>query len=229
MSFAQGIGVAIWPGAGLSLAWAGLVGAALVTLDTAITLPRLRALATVVAAVALGICAVPALTAFHTERSVLANGPESTLPAYVAAQAAGDRDIATLVLTPQNDGGLAVEAVWGASETLGSQSTMISTAVEPQGADISTLAVDLLSARDFDAPGELAAAGISYVLVAQIPAAKRTRPAPSAPRRSHRSISVLDSFMRERPIAASCGGSRPTSTSPVRRASRMRSRAPLVS
>ncbi|WP_244632673.1 hypothetical protein [Microbacterium sp. Se63.02b] len=169
VSFAQGIGVAIWPGAGLSLAWAGLVGAALVTLDTAITLPRLRALATVVAAVALGICAVPALTAFHTERSVLANGPESTLPAYVAAQAAGDRDIATLVLTPQNDGGLAVEAVWGASETLGSQSTMISTAVEPQGADISTLAVDLLSARDFDAPGELAAAGISYVLVAQIP------------------------------------------------------------
>lgn len=169
VSFAQGSGVAIWPGAGLSLAWAGLLGAALVTLDTAITLPRLRAVATVVAAVALGICAVPALTAFHTERSVLANGPESTLPAYVAAQAAGDRDVATLVLTPQNDGGLAVEAVWGASETLGSQSTMISTAVDPQGADISTLAVDLLSARDFDAPGELAAAGISYVLVAQIP------------------------------------------------------------
>jgi hypothetical protein len=169
VSFTQGTPVAIWPGAGLSLAWIGVVGAALVTLDTALTLPRLRLLATAVAAVALVVCAVPALTAFHTGRSALTNGPVSTLPAYVAAQAAGDRPIATLVLTPQNDGGLAVDVAWGASETLGAQSTMLTTAVEPQGADISSLAVDLLSARDFDAPGELAAQGISYVLLAQLP------------------------------------------------------------
>ena len=169
VSFAQGTPVAIWPGTGLSLAWIGVVGAAVVTLDTALTLPRLRILAAVVAASALAVCAVPALSALHMDRSVLTNGPDSTLPAYVAAQAAGDRPIATLVLTPQNDGGLAAEVAWGASETLGSQSTMLSTAVEPQGADISGLAVDLLSARDFDAPGELAQMGISYVLVAQVP------------------------------------------------------------
>ncbi|MDF2559676.1 MAG: glycosyl transferase [Microbacterium sp.] len=169
VSFAQGAGVAIWPGAGLSLAWVGVVGAALVTLDTAITLPRLRVLSAVAAGVALGICAVPALTAFHAGRSALTNGPESTLPAYVAAQAAWDRPLTTLVMTPQNDGGLAVEVVWGASETLGSQSTMVSTAVEPQGEDIATLAVDLLSARDFDAPGELAEKGISYVLLSDLP------------------------------------------------------------
>jgi hypothetical protein len=72
------------------------------------------------------------------------------------------------VLTPQNDGGLAVEVAWGASETLGSQSTMMSTAVAPQGEDVSTLAVDLISARDFDAPGELAAKGISYVLLSEV-------------------------------------------------------------
>lgn len=168
VSFTQGAPVAIWPGAGLSLAWIGLVGAALVTLDTGLTLPRIRFLATAVAVTALVICAVPALTAFHGGRSVLTNGPVSTLPAYVAAQAAGDRQIATLVLTPQNDGGLAVDVVWGTSETLGSQSTMMTTAVEPQGTDITTLAVDLLSARDFDAPEELAAQGISYVLLAQL-------------------------------------------------------------
>ncbi|MGH3691655.1 MAG: glycosyltransferase, partial [Microbacterium sp.] len=169
VSFAQGTPVAIWPGAGLSLAWVGVVGAALVTLDTALTMPRLRVFTVFAAALTLAVCAVPALTAMHAGRSVLTNGPESTLPAYVAAQAAGDRPIATLVLTPQNDGGLAAEVAWGASETLGSQSTMISTASEPQGADISSLSVDLLSARDFDAPGELAAKGISYVLVAQVP------------------------------------------------------------
>lgn len=168
VSFAQGTPVAIWPGAGLSLAWVGVVGAALVTLDTALTMPRLRVFAAVAAALTLAVCAVPALTATHLGRSVLTNGPESTLPAYVAAQAAGDKPIAALVLTPQNDGGLAAEVAWGASETLGSQSTMISTAGEPQGADISSLSVDLLSARDFDAPGELAANGISYVLVAQV-------------------------------------------------------------
>ena len=169
VSFTQGTPVAIWPGAGLSLAWIGVVGAALVTLDTALTLPRLRVFATGTAAVALVVCAVPALTALHTERSSLTNGPVSTLPAYVAAQAAGDRPIATLVLTPQNDGGLAVDVAWGASETLGAQSTMLSTAGETQGTDITSLAVDLLSARDFDAPGELAAQGISYVLLAQLP------------------------------------------------------------
>ncbi len=161
--------VPLWPGTGLSLAWIGVVGAATITLDTALTLPRLRVAATGLAALALVVCAVPALTAFHGDRSALTNGPESTLPAYVRAQAAGDRPISTLILTPQNDGGLAVEVVRGASETLGAQTTMLSTAVEPQGTDLAVLAVDLISARDFDAPAQLLAQGISYVLLAEVP------------------------------------------------------------
>ncbi|MFJ2368606.1 glycosyltransferase [Microbacterium sp. NPDC087665] len=169
VSFAQGAPVAVWPGAGLSLAWIGVVGAALVTLDTAVSLPRIRTAVTAIAAVALIVCAMPALTAFHMQRSVLTDGPASTLPAYVAAQAAGDQRISTLVLTPQNDGGLSAEVIWGASETLGAQTTIISTAEETRGTDISTLSVDLLSGRDFDAPGELAAHGISYVLLAKVP------------------------------------------------------------
>lgn len=168
VAFTQGTAVPIWPGTGLSLAWIGVVGAATVTLDTAFPLPRLRVAATGVAALALVACAVPALTALHTDRSALTNGPESTLPAYVRAQAAGDQPVATLILTPQNDGGLAVEVVHGASETLGAQTTMLSTAVEPQGDDVSTLAVDLISARDFDAPSELLERGISYVLLAAV-------------------------------------------------------------
>ncbi|MEW1992976.1 glycosyltransferase [Microbacterium sp. NPDC078849] len=161
--------VPLWPGTGLSLAWIGVVGAATITLDTALTLPRLRVAATGLAALALVVCAVPALTAFHGDRSALTNGPESTLPAYVRAQAAGDRPISTLILTPQNDGGLAVEVVRGASETVGAQTTMLSTAVEPQGTDLAVLAVDLISARDFDAPAQLLAQGISYVLLAEVP------------------------------------------------------------
>ncbi|GAB3631155.1 hypothetical protein GCM10027421_05080 [Microbacterium shaanxiense] len=168
VSFAQGVPVEIWPGTGLSLAWAGVAGAALVTLDTAVTLPRLRVAAVTVAGLALAICAVPALTALHTDRTVLTDGPESTLPAFVAAEAKGDREIATLVLTPQNDGGLAAEVVWGASETLGAQTTLLNTATEPRGTDISGLSVDLLSTRTFDAPGELASHGIHFVLLDQV-------------------------------------------------------------
>lgn len=175
VSFAQGTPVGVWPGAGLSLAWIGAVGAALVTLDTAVTLPRLRLLATAVASIALAVLALPALTAFHDDRSVLTDGPRSTLPAYVAAQAAEDREIGTLVLTPQNDGTLAAEVAWGASETLGAQTTILSTATEIRGADITSLAVDLLSARDFDAPGELAAHGISHVLLAEVPGGESDR------------------------------------------------------
>ncbi|GAA1530409.1 hypothetical protein HD600_002249 [Microbacterium ginsengiterrae] len=172
VTFSQGMPVEIWPGTGLSLAWAGLVGAALVTLDTAITMPRLRVAAVTVAGLALLACAVPALTALHTGRTVLTNGPESTLPAYVAAEARGDRDIATLVLTPQNDGGLAVDVVWGSSATLGAQSTIMNTATRPQGLDMSGFAVDLLSPRSFDAAGELGGHGILFVLLDQVDGAE---------------------------------------------------------
>lgn len=168
VSFAQGTPVEIWPGTGLSLAWAGLVGAALVTLDTAVTMPRLRVAAVTVAGVALAVCAVPALTALHADRAVLTNGPESTLPAYVAAEARGDKALATLVLTPQNDGSLAVDAVWGPSSTLGAQTTVLNTATEPRGLDVSGLAVDLLSPRTFDAAAELAGHGIMFVLLDQV-------------------------------------------------------------
>ncbi|MFK4762937.1 glycosyltransferase family 2 protein [Microbacterium sp. ZW T5_45] len=168
VSFAQGAPVAIWPGAGLSLAWIGLVGAALVTLDTMLTAPRVRTIAALAASVALVVCAAPALLAFHTDRSVLTDGPTSTLPALVVAQAGSEHPVGTLVLTPQNDGGLSAEVVWGASETLGAQSTLLSTATDIVGTDITALSVDLISARDFDAVDELTALGIRNILLAEV-------------------------------------------------------------
>lgn len=173
VSFAQGAPVAIWPGAALSLAWIGVTGAALVTLDTMLTVPRLRLLSAALAAAAVVVSAGPALLSFHlaADERVLTNGPESTLPAYVAAQAVGEKPIGTLVLTPQDDGGLAAEVVWGASETLGAQTTLMSTATEIRGVDITELSVDLISARDFDAAASLGEAGISYVLLATSPTA----------------------------------------------------------
>lgn len=168
VSFAQGESVPIWPGTALSLAWAGVVGAAAVTLDTLIALPRARAVSAVVTGAALAVCAVPALTALHTGRSELTDGPVSTLPALVAANARGDQELATLVITPLSGDSIATRVVWGSSETLGAQSTMLSTATEVQGTDVSALAVDLISGRDFDAAAELSALGIDFVLLDEI-------------------------------------------------------------
>ena len=170
IGFVQGTPSPIWPGAALSLAWIGIVGAAAVALDTLVALPLLRTIAVIVAGTALAVAAVPALTAVHAGRSTLVEGSGSTLPALIAANARGDRDLGTLVITPLGEDSAATRVVWGASETLGAQTTILSTATEVQGTDVSALAVDLVSSRDFDAAAELADLGIDFVLLDELPA-----------------------------------------------------------
>ncbi len=165
MSFVRGTPAPLWPGSGLSLAWVGLLGAALVTLETALPRWRLRRVAASVLAVAAVVCALPALTALARGDSLLQGGPESTLPAYVAADARGDLARGTLVITPLGEAAIAARAVWGPSDTLGAQSTLVATATEPLGTDISELAVDLISSRVFDAASALSELGIRYVLL----------------------------------------------------------------
>lgn len=172
VAFSDGVGVAIWPGTGLSVAWLGTVGAALVALDTLVGLSSLRAAAAVLTGAAIAVCAVPSLISVHAGQAEVRNGPRSTLPALVAAQPEGEVERGTLVLTPLNDGSLSVESVWGASSTLNAQSTLVSTATSPRGKDISTTAVDLISGRDFDAAAALAGDGIGFVLVSQTPQEK---------------------------------------------------------
>ncbi|WP_460799717.1 glycosyltransferase [Microbacterium sp. GXF0217] len=170
IGFVQGTPSPIWPGAALSLAWIGVVGAAAVALDTLIALPLLRTIALIVAGAALAVAAVPALTAVHAGRTALAEGSGSTLPALIAANARGDQDLGTLIITPLGQDSAATRVVWGASETLGAQTTILSTATEVQGTDVSALAVDLVSSRDFDAATELAELGIDFVLLDELPA-----------------------------------------------------------
>lgn len=171
VSFVHGSGVALWPGSGLSLAWLGVVGAALITLDTVVALAPLRIGAALVAGLGVAACALPALLAVNTGHSEVRNASPSTLPALVAAQATSEPDRATLVITPQNDGSLAAQVIWGASATLGAQTTMLSTATQPPAGSVAQDAVDLVSARDFDAAAALAEEAISFVLLEQEPGA----------------------------------------------------------
>jgi GT2 family glycosyltransferase len=167
LSFTDSNPVALWPGTGLSLAWVGIVGGAILVIET-IVAPHVKALP-VAALIALAaiICAVPAVSALARGDSALTNGPQSTLPAYVAADTRGDQQRATLVITPLGPNELATRTVWGASDTLGAQSTLVATAVEPIGVDVSTLAVTLISSLEFDAAGALAELGIGYILLTE--------------------------------------------------------------
>ncbi len=164
--------VALWPGAALSLAWAGALGAALVTLDAGVpaSVAWLRPLGAAVLVGCLTAAAVPALIAPARGATVLANGPASTLPAYVAAEGRGDIHRATLVIDPGAEG-VRAQVIWGGSETLGGQSTVLTTRSEPTAADreLAALTADLIGTADAAVVPDLAARGIAFVLLAAAP------------------------------------------------------------
>jgi GT2 family glycosyltransferase len=178
VAFAQSLAVAVWPGTGLSLAWLGAVGGALATLDIGLA-PRLALARTAAAGVvmlALVVFAIPSLTAMARGVSVLQNGPASTLPAYVNAAGSDDPDVGTIVITPQDEGGAASRVVWGGSETLDGQATMISTrtTASPADAEVAELTANLVTSSADDVVGDLALDGVSFVLLA--PAAEPETP-----------------------------------------------------
>ena len=176
VSFDHGTPVPLWPGAGLSLAWLGVVGSAMVALDAGIVerVHVLRPVGALVTLVALVVAVGPALTASLDQshpRSVLTNGPTSTLPAFVAAEGRGSTAIGTIVLDPRADG-LRVDVVWGGSATVGGQSTVQATRIEarPADRDLAALAADLTTPSSDDVVARLAERGIGFVLLQSAPA-----------------------------------------------------------
>ncbi|MFF2488828.1 glycosyltransferase [Microbacterium sp. NPDC058062] len=170
VAFSQSITVPLWPGTGLSLAWLGGLGGALVALDAGLA-PRVALVRGVAAALvfaAMAVLAVPSLTAFTRGAATIADGPASTLPAFVAAEGREDPDVGTIVLTPQADAGVAAQVVWGASETIGGQTTLLSTRTEPtrQDAELAGLAADLVTPSSEDVVGQLADRGVGFILLA---------------------------------------------------------------
>ncbi|MDF2045777.1 glycosyl transferase [Microbacterium sp. Kw_RZR3] len=171
VSFDHGTAVPLWPGAGLSLAWLGVVGSAMVALDAGIVerVRVLRPIGALVTLAALLVAVSPALTASLDQshpRSVLTNGPTSTLPAFVAAEGRGSTAIGTIVLDPRADG-LRVDVVWGGSATVGGQSTVQATRIEAQPADreLAALAADLTTPSSDDVIERLGERGIGFVLL----------------------------------------------------------------
>ena len=156
--------VGIWPGAGLSLAWLGLIVAA----ATGASILRQFSFYPVIAGIAaVGILAIPALAAVPLSNSLVKPGPGQTLPAYVVAQSAITPNIGTLILTAQPDGGLGSQLVRGMGLTLESVSTYVSTGggFSENEKVLASVVADLASASGAEAADELKTLGIGFVLL----------------------------------------------------------------
>lgn len=167
VAFTLGDPVSLWPGTGLSAAWLAATLAAAVTLDVAPMPSAVRGLSAVLAAVCVAGLAVPGLTAVARSDSALANGPISTLPAYVGAESDAGDEVGTLILSPREDGSVATRVVWGESETLGGQSTLEATDVSVSDDDraVAGLAGDLVSSSNKEATETLRGMGLRFVLL----------------------------------------------------------------
>jgi hypothetical protein len=165
-----------WPGAGLSLDWLGLVGAAVVAVDAlgrasvgvgvAGLLAAALAVAPLAAAPAAGVAGV----------AEVAGSDGRMLPALVAAATAPRPQIGTLVLTPRPDGSLAAEIERGAGTTLDAESTLWATrtGLDRSSREVADLAGNLASQSGSDVASPLRSLRVEFVVLAPEPAAPTT-------------------------------------------------------
>lgn len=159
--------VALWPGSALSLAWIGVAGAAVLTLDSVVPARAVRTVAAAIAVAGLVVAAVPTLTAQARDTAAVGRGETSTLPAFVAAEGANTPGLGTIVLTPVDDG-VAVDVVWGGSATLGGQSTLVTARTDLTDADreAAQVAADLVTDTANDVVAQLREHGVAFILLA---------------------------------------------------------------
>lgn len=154
----------IWPGAGLSLYWLGLVAALVVAIEAI----GVRAAAPAfVAGLAVVALSVPLITAAATGGIAVTESNGRLLPAFASAEASTQPTIGTLELVAQPDGGISTTVHRGQGTTLEEQSTLDATATALSDADerLAELAGNISSRSGFDIAGELDELQIGFVLV----------------------------------------------------------------
>lgn len=156
------IAVALWPGAGLSLYWLGLLGVAGIALDAVAS--RARGVSVLVG-VATVLAVIPLLSAVALGTSQLSPGRERLLPAVVDAEAELSPSVGTLVIDPVGSNAIAVALERGRGTTLDDQSTLDATASGAPERGLAALAANLSSVSGHDASDELDSLGIRFVLL----------------------------------------------------------------
>ncbi|GAA4686679.1 glycosyltransferase family 2 protein [Frondihabitans cladoniiphilus] len=156
----------IWAGSGLTLYFAGLVGAASITLDR---IPRFSPPVGLLFAIVGVAASIPLLVATMLGTTLIQPSSGRILSAYVTAEAQVKPEVGTLVLTPQPDGSLGVSLQRGSGETLDDQSTLDSTrqSLNATSRDLTVLAGNLVSRSGYDPRADLRELGIGFVLLSQ--------------------------------------------------------------
>ncbi|WP_308796709.1 glycosyltransferase family 2 protein [Agromyces silvae] len=157
--------VGVWTGAGQSLAWLGLIAAAVIGLDGIRRgAPALAAVAGVAAAVAV----LPAGLALATGAAQVGPAGERTLPAFVVAAADTDPRVTTLRMQPLVGGGLRSWLEHGTGAKLDAQSTVDATraGLSDDEARLAELTGNLASRSGFDAAAAVEEFGTTFVLLA---------------------------------------------------------------
>ncbi len=159
------VSVPIWAGAGISLYWFGLVGAASSTIEAirrGVALPAIAFAASSVFAV------LPLLIAPFQGTTDVREGTGRMLPAFVTAEAGNSDRLGTLEILPQGDGSVRALLHRGTGTTLDEQSTIYSTRTEVTTVErrIAVLAGNLGSRSGLDAAPELDDLDIAFILLA---------------------------------------------------------------
>jgi len=157
--------VTIWAGTGLSLYWAGLIGAVVVGMAA---LRRLAVAVGVAVLVSAALAVAPSIATLASGAGLVVAGDGRTLPAIVAAEAVSDPELGTLVLRPLDDGSLGATVDRGAGTTLDETSTFAATRAAASDAqrEIAELAGNLASRGGFDPAPVLDRLGIEFVVLA---------------------------------------------------------------
>ncbi|UFS57728.1 glycosyltransferase family 2 protein [Subtercola endophyticus] len=194
--------ISLWPGAGLSLYWFGLAGAATIGLAS---FKRFASIPAVLAAFAIAVLAVPVATSTLTATSDVHAGTGQSLPAFVTAEAASNPRVGTLVLNPQANGGLAASIVHGAGATLETQSTLAATttSVSAERQTFAELVGNLASRSGTDSTVQLAQMGIEFVVLAPAAGSAATTDAQAV---AARSKIAFDSNASLTPIGSTFAG-----------------------
>ena len=156
--------VTIWPGGALSVSWIGLVAAVVIALGA---LRRVAVGVGVAILLSATVAVAPALVTLSTGQGAVVPSDGRVLPAIVAAEAAGDPTLGTLVLRPQADGSLAATVARGAGTTLEGPSTFAATRPVASDAqlELAELAGNLASRGGFDPTPALDRFGIEFVVL----------------------------------------------------------------
>ncbi|PWC03825.1 glycosyltransferase [Agromyces badenianii] len=156
--------VQLWTGAGLSLAWLGLVLAAVVALSA---VRRGGAVLAWVVAVGVIAAVLPTGLGIATASTAIAPAAERTLPAFVGAEADSDPRVTTLRIQPEDDGSIRATLERGAGATLDEQSTLEQTreGMSEAEEELAEIAGNLASRSGFDPDAAIREFGVSFVLL----------------------------------------------------------------